>query len=238
MVPAPGRRAALGYGGAIVSTTDALRVLVADDEVLLRAGIARLLQDAGIEVVAQVGRADEVLKATAEHVPDIAVVDVQMPPTLTDDGLQAAISIRREHPATQVLVLSNFLEERYLLDLIGEDAGGVGYLLKKRVADVAEFLEAVRRVAGGGSALDPDVVSLMVGRRRRGNPLDALTTRERQVLSLMAEGLSNAGVADRLGVTPAAVEKHVTSLFTKLDLRTEPLQHRRVMAVLTMLGAD
>jgi DNA-binding NarL/FixJ family response regulator len=238
MVAALGRRAALGYGGAIVSTTDALRVLVADDEVLLRAGIARLLQDAGIEVVAQVGRADEVLKATAEHMPDIAVVDVQMPPTLTDDGLQAAISIRREHPATQVLVLSNFLEERYLLDLIGEDAGGVGYLLKKRVADVAEFLEAVRRVAGGGSALDPDVVSLMVGRRRRGNPLDALTTRERQVLSLMAEGLSNAGVADRLGVTPAAVEKHVTSLFTKLDLRTEPLQHRRVMAVLTMLGAD
>jgi DNA-binding NarL/FixJ family response regulator len=238
MVAAPGRRAALGYGGAIVSTTDALRVLVADDEVLLRAGIARLLQDAGIEVVAQVGRADEVLEATAEHMPDIAVVDVQMPPTLTDDGLQAAISIRRDHPATQVLVLSNFLEERYLLDLIGEDAGGVGYLLKKRVADVAEFLEAVRRVAGGGSALDPDVVSLMVGRRRRGNPLDALTTRERQVLSLMAEGLSNAGVADRLGVTPAAVEKHVTSLFTKLDLRTEPLQHRRVMAVLTMLGAD
>lgn len=238
MASAPRRRAALGYGGAIVSTTDALRVLVADDEVLLRAGIARLLQDAGIEVVAQVGRADEVLKATAEHLPDIAVVDVQMPPTLTDDGLQAAISIRREHPATQVLVLSNFLEERYLLDLIGEDAGGVGYLLKKRVADVAEFLEAVRRVAGGGSALDPDVVSLMVGRRRRGDPLDALTTRERQVLSLMAEGLSNAGVADRLGVTPAAVEKHVTSLFTKLDLRTEPLQHRRVMAVLTMLGAD
>jgi DNA-binding NarL/FixJ family response regulator len=238
MVAAPGRRAALGYGGAIVSTTDALRVLVADDEVLLRAGIARLLQDAGIEVVAQVGRADEVLEATAEHMPDIAVVDIQMPPTLTDDGLQAAISIRRDHPATQVLVLSNFLEERYLLDLIGEDAGGVGYLLKKRVADVAEFLEAVRRVAGGGSALDPDVVSLMVGRRRRGNPLDALTTRERQVLSLMAEGLSNAGVADRLGVTPAAVEKHVTSLFTKLDLRTEPLQHRRVMAVLTMLGAD
>jgi DNA-binding NarL/FixJ family response regulator len=221
-----------------VSESNGLRVLVADDEVLLRAGIARLLQDAGMEVVAELGRADEVLVATSEHRPDIAVVDVQMPPTLTDDGLQAAISIRREHPGTRVLVLSNFLEERYLLDLIGEDAGGVGYLLKKRVADVAEFLEAVRRVAGGGSALDPDVVSLMVGRRRRDNPLDTLTTRERQVLSLMTEGLSNAGVAERLGVTPAAVEKHVTSLFTKLDLRTEPLQHRRVMAVLTMLGSD
>jgi DNA-binding NarL/FixJ family response regulator len=221
-----------------VSESNGLRVLVADDEVLLRAGIARLLQDAGMEVVAEVGDADEVLAATAAHHPDVAVVDVQMPPTLTDDGLQAAISIRREQPATRVLVLSNFLEERYLLDLIGEDAGGVGYLLKKRVADVAEFLEAIRRVAGGGSALDPDVVSLMVGRRRRHNPLDALTTRERQVLSLMTEGLSNAGVAERLGVTPAAVEKHVTSLFTKLDLRTEPLQHRRVMAVLTMLGAD
>jgi DNA-binding NarL/FixJ family response regulator len=221
-----------------VSDSNGLRVLVADDEVLLRAGIARLLQDAGMEVVAELGRADEVLAATSEHRPDIAVVDVQMPPTLTDDGLQAAISIRREHPKTRVLVLSNFLEERYVLDLIGDDAGGVGYLLKKRVGDVAEFLEAVRRVAGGGSALDPDVVSLMVGRRRRHNPLDALTTRERQVLSLMAEGLSNAGVAERLGVTPAAVEKHVTSLFTKLDLRTEPLQHRRVMAVLTMLGAD
>jgi len=221
-----------------VSTTDALRILVADDEVLLRAGIARLLQDAGMEVVAEVGRADEVLAATAAHGPDVAVVDVQMPPTLTDDGLQAAISIRHEHPGTRVLVLSNFLEERYLLDLIGEDAGGVGYLLKKRVGDVDEFLEAVRRVAAGGSALDPDVVSLMVGRRRRHNPLDALTTRERQVLSLMAEGLSNAGVAGRLGVTPAAVEKHVTSLFTKLDLRTEPLQHRRVMAVLKTLGAD
>lgn len=221
-----------------MSESNGLRVLVADDEVLLRAGIARLLHDAGMQVVAELGRADEVLAATAEHRPDVAVVDVQMPPTLTDDGLQAAISIRREHPRTRVLVLSNFLEERYLLDLIGEDAGGVGYLLKKRVADVAEFLEAVRRVAGGGSALDPDVVSLMVGRRRRHNPLDALTTRERQVLSLMTEGLSNAGVAERLGVTPAAVEKHVTSLFTKLDLRTEPLQHRRVMAVLTMLGAD
>ena len=218
--------------------SESLRVLVADDEVLLRAGIARLLQDAGMVVVAELGSAEEVLPATAEHRPDVAVVDVQMPPGLTDDGLQAAIAIRREHPGTSVLVLSNYLEERYLLDLIGEDATGVGYLLKKRVANVAEFLEAVRRVAAGGSALDPDVVSLMVGRRRRDNPLDALTGREREVLALMAEGLSNAGVAARLGVTPAAVEKHVTSVFTKLDLRTERLQHRRVMAVLKTLRAD
>lgn len=213
-----------------------LRVLIADDEVLLRAGIARLLEDAGMEVVAEVGSADEVLAATAAHAPAVAILDVQMPPTLTDDGLLAAIAIRREHPETRVLVLSHFLEEQYPLDLIGADAEGVGYLLKKRVADVHQFLEAVRRVATGGSALDPDVVALMVGRRRRNNPIDSLTTRERQVLSLMAEGLSNNGVAQRLSVTPAAIEKHVSSLFSKLELRSEPLQHRRVMAVLTLLG--
>jgi DNA-binding NarL/FixJ family response regulator len=221
-----------------VSSSHGLRVLIADDEVLLRAGIARLLQDAGMRVVGELGRADELAAAVAQQLPDVAVIDVQMPPTLTDDGLQAAIAIRRDYPETRVLVLSNYIEERYLLDLIGEDAAGVGYLLKKRVADVAEFLEAVRRVASGGSALDPEVVSLMVGRRRRDNPLDALTGREREVLALMAEGLSNAGVAERLGVTPAAVEKHVTSVFTKLDLRHEPLQHRRVMAVLKTLQAD
>lgn len=220
-----------------VTDTTPLRVMIADDEVLLRAGIARLLEDAGMEVVAEVGSADEVLPAAAEHAPAVAILDVQMPPTLTDDGLQAAIAIRREHPATRVLVLSHFLEEQYPLDLIGEDAEGVGYLLKKRVGNVSEFLEAVRRVAAGGSALDPDVVALMVGRRRRNNPIDSLTTREQQVLSLMAEGLSNSGVAQRLGVTPAAVEKHVSGLFAKLELRTEPLQHRRVMAVLTLLGA-
>lgn len=213
----------------------ALRVLIADDEVLLRAGIARLLQDAGMEVVAEAGDADEAVALTAEHAPDVAILDVQMPPTLTDDGLRAAIRIRREHQDTTVLVLSQFLEEQYPLDLIGDDAEGVGYLLKTRVADVSSFVDSVRRVAAGGSALDPDVVALMVGRRRRDNPLDLLTPRERAVLSLMAEGKSNHGIAQALEVTPAAIEKHITGLFGKLGFGDEPLQHRRVMAVLTLL---
>lgn len=214
-----------------------LRVLIADDEVLLRAGIARLLQDAGMEVVAETGDAQEAVELAASHHPDVAILDVQMPPSLTDDGLRAAIAVRREQPRTTVLVLSQFLEERYPLDLIGDDAEGVGYLLKTRVADVPSFVESVRRVAAGGSALDPDVVALMVGRRRRDNPLDALTPRERDVLSLMAEGKSNHGIAQTLAVTPAAVEKHITGLFGKLGLGDEPLQHRRVMAVLTLLRA-
>lgn len=216
----------------------ALHVLIADDEVLLRAGIARLLQDAGLEVVAETGDAIEAVALAAEHTPDVAILDVQMPPTLTDDGLRAAIEIRRRHPGTAVLVLSQFLEERYPLDLIGDDAEGVGYLLKNRVADVESFVDSVRRVAAGGSALDPDVVGLMVGRRRRDSPIDDLTTREREVLSSMAEGKSNHGIARDLGVTPAAVEKHITNLFAKLDLGDEPLQHRRVMAVLTLLQAS
>lgn len=213
----------------------ALRVLIADDEVLLRAGIARLLQDAGMQVVAQTGDADDAVRATAEHAPDVAILDVQMPPDGQDDGLRAAIAIRRDHPQTAVLVLSQFLEERYPLDLIGDDAEGVGYLLKTRVADVSSFVDAVRRVASGGSALDPEVVALMVGRRRRDDPLDELTPRERDVLALMAEGKSNHGIAQALTVTPAAVEKHITGLFAKLGLGDEPLQHRRVMAVLTLL---
>lgn len=215
-----------------------LRVLIADDEVLLRAGIARLLEDAGLEVVAQTGDAEEAVTLAAEHRPDVAILDVQMPPTGTDDGLRAAIAIRSGHPGIAVLVLSQFLEERYPLDLIGDDAEGVGYLLKTRVADVGSFVESVRRVAAGGSALDPDVVALMVGRRRRDNPIDALTGRERDVLSLMAEGKSNHGIAQRLDVTPAAIEKHITNLFQKLALGDEPLQHRRVMAVLTLLRAS
>jgi DNA-binding NarL/FixJ family response regulator len=212
-------------------------VLIADDEVLLRAGIARLLEDAGLEVVAQTGDAEEAVALTAKHRPDVAILDVQMPPNGTDDGLRAAIAIRAQQPGIAVLVLSQFLEERYPLDLIGDDAEGVGYLLKTRVADVGSFVESVRRVAAGGSALDPDVVALMVGRRRRDNPIDALTARERDVLSLMAEGKSNHGIAQRLDVTPAAVEKHITGLFQKLALGDEPLQHRRVMAVLTLLRA-
>lgn len=215
-----------------------LRVLIADDEVLLRAGVARLLQDAGMEIVAEAGDADEAVGVVERHRPDVAILDVQMPPDHTDSGLRAAITIRRRWPETRVLVLSQFLEERYPLDLIGEDAEGVGYLLKMRVADVASFVDAVRRVAAGGSALDPDVVALMVGRRRRDNPLERLTGREQQVLSLMAEGKSNHGIAHELEVSPAAVEKHITNLFGKLGLGHEPLQHRRVMAVLALLRAQ
>lgn len=216
--------------------TAPLRVLIADDEVLLRAGVTRLLEDAGMVVVAESGDADEAVRLAAEHRPDVALLDVQMPPGRADAGLQAAIAIRRDGLAGGVLVLSQFVEERYPLELIGDDAEGVGYLLKVRVADVESFVEAVRRVAAGGSALDPEVVALMVGRRRRDDPLESLTQRERQVLGHMAEGLSNPGIAEQLDISAAAVEKHASNLFTKLGLGAEPLQHRRVMAVLTVLG--
>jgi DNA-binding NarL/FixJ family response regulator len=212
-----------------------VRVLIADDEVLLRAGVARLLADAGIEVVEQVSDARAILDAVQRHLPDVAIIDVQMPPDSTDDGLRAAIAIRELNIGTAVLVVSNFLEERYPLDLIGDNASGVGYLLKTRIGDVESFIESVRRVAAGGSALDPEVVARMVGRRRSNHPIDTLTPREREVLSLMAEGRSNNGIAVRLDVTPAAVEKHVTAVFAKLGLGDQPYQHRRVMAVLQML---
>lgn len=215
-----------------------LRVLIADDEVLLRTGVARVLEDAGMQIVAETGDASEAVNLVADERPDVAILDVQMPPGRADAGLQAAIAIRRQWPDTKVLVLSQFLEERYPLDLIGEDAAGVGYLLKMRVADIASFVEAVRRVASGGSALDPAVVALMVGRKRRDDPLERLTAREREVLSQMAEGKSNHGIAQALGISPAAVEKHITHLFGKLELGDEPLQHRRVMAVLALLGAQ
>jgi len=216
----------------------ALRVLIAEDQVLLRSGIARLLGDAGMEVVAEVGDASDVMRRVRALAPDVAIVDVQMPPDHTDDGLRAAIEIRRSAPATKVLVLSQFLEERYALDLIGDDASGVGYLLKDRVTDVDSFLDAIQRVAAGGSALDPAVVARMVGRRRAEDPLDELTPREREVLGLMAEGLSNRGIAESLGVSGAAVEKHATRIFHKLGLGAEPSEHRRVMAVLTLLRAS
>jgi DNA-binding NarL/FixJ family response regulator len=212
-------------------------VVIAEDQVLLRAGLARLLTDAGIEVVGEAGDAPDLLRKVSAHHPDVAIVDVQMPPDRTDDGLRAAIAIRREHPGVGVLVLSQFSDERYALDLIGDDATGVGYLLKDRVADLDAFADAVRRVAAGGSALDPEIVALMVGRRRKDDPLDALTPRERDVLALMAQGKSNAGIAAALTVTPAAVEKHVTRIFTKLDLGHQPGEHRRVLAVLTLLKA-
>jgi DNA-binding NarL/FixJ family response regulator len=215
-----------------------LRVVIAEDQVLLRAGVARLLTDAGMEVVGEAGDAPDLLRKVAAHRPDVAIVDVQMPPDRTDDGLRAAIAIRREHPEVGVLVLSQFSDERYALDLIGDDATGVGYLLKDRVADLDAFADAVRRVAAGGSALDPEIVALMVGRRRKDDPLEALSPRERDVLALMAEGKSNHGIAEALNVTLAAVEKHVTRIFAKLQLGHEPGEHRRVLAVLALLKAS
>jgi DNA-binding NarL/FixJ family response regulator len=212
-----------------------LRVVIGEDDVLLREGIARLLAEAGFDVVAQAGDAQDLLRKALAHRPDVAVVDVQMPPGRTDDGLRAAIELRRQHPDTGVLVLSQVYEEQYAMDLIGERAEGAGYLLKERVGDVDEFIHAVQRVAAGGSALDPEVVGRMLGRRRREGPLDRLSPRERDVLAAMAEGKSNQGIADDLVVTEAAVEKHVTGIFHKLELGATPSGHRRVLAVLTYL---
>ena len=213
-----------------------LRVVVADDSVLLREGIVRLLDEQdGFEVVAQAGDAEELLRKVGAHRPDVAVVDIRMPPTNTDDGLRAALEIRARQPETSVLVLSQYVEEGYALDLVGDTAGGVGYLLKDRVADVDRFLDAVKRVAEGGSVLDPEVVAQLVGRARRDDPLEALTPREREVLELMAEGRSNHAIAEQMVVTERAVEKHVTSIFGKLGLPPAPEDHRRVLAVLTFL---
>ena len=196
--------------------------MIAEDQALLRQGIVRLLGDAGFEVVAEAGDAPDLLRKVAAHKPDVAIVDVQMPPDNTDDGLRAAMEIRASQPDVGVLVLSQYAEERYAVDLIGSDAAGVGYLLKDRVTDFKLFADAVRRVAAGGSVLDPTVVAHMLGRRRRDDPLEALTPREREVLELMAEGRSNKGIAEVLVVTPHAVEKHVTSIFTKLGVATGP----------------
>jgi DNA-binding NarL/FixJ family response regulator len=213
---------------------DQLRVLIGEDDVLLREGIARLLSDAGIHVAAQVGDADDLLRKGLAHIPDVAVVDVQMPPGRGDDGLRAALELRSRHPEIGILVLSAFYEEEYAIQLIGDRPEGVGYLLKERVGDVEAFVSAIERVAAGGSALDPEVVGRMLG-RRAGGPLDALTARERDVLAAMAEGKSNRGIAEELVVTEAAVEKHVTGIFHKLDLGTAPTDHRRVLAVLAYL---
>jgi DNA-binding NarL/FixJ family response regulator len=212
-----------------------LRVVIGEDDVLLREGIARLLAEAGFDVVAQAGDADDFLRRTLAHRPDVAVVDVQMPPRYEDDGLQAAMALRSSLPDTGVLVLSQFYEESYALDLIGERPEGVGYLLKERVGDVAAFIDAVTRVAAGGSALDPEIVGRMLGRRRGGGPLDELTPRERDVLAAMAEGKSNHGIAEALVVSDAAVEKHVTRIFHKLGLGPTDTEHRRVLAVLTYM---
>jgi DNA-binding NarL/FixJ family response regulator len=210
----------------------AIRVVIGEDDVLLREGIARILEDAGLEVVAQTGNADDFLRRARAHQPDVAVVDVQMPPRNEDDGLRAALELRETHPGTGVLVLSQFFEESYAMDLIGEHAEGVGYLLKERVGDVSVFIDAVHRVAGGGTALDPEIVGRMLGRRRRAGALDELSPRERDVLREMAEGKSNLGIAESLVVSEAAVEKHVSSIFRKLDIGPTTLEHRRVLAVL------
>jgi DNA-binding NarL/FixJ family response regulator len=214
-----------------------MRVVVADDSVLLREGVARLLEENDFEVVAQAGDAEDLIRKVKAHKPDVAVVDIRMPPTNTDDGLRAALEIRAELPGTGVLVLSQYVEEGYALDLVGDSAGGVGYLLKDRVADVERFVDSVRRVADGGSALDPEVVSQLVGRARRDDPLAELTPREREVLELMAEGRSNHAIAEQMVVTERAVEKHVTSIFGKLGLAPAPEDHRRVLAVLAFLRA-
>ena len=210
-------------------------VVVGEDDVLMREGIARLLAEAGFEVVGQAGDADALLRKALAHKPDVVIADVQMPPGRGDDGLRAALELRRQRPETGVLVLSQYYEEGYALELIGAQPEGVGYLLKERVGDVEAFLQAVERVAAGGSALDPEVVGRMLGRRRAAGPLDTLSPRERDVLGAMAEGKSTQGIAEALFVTAAAVEKHVTAIFQKLDLGPTPTEHRRVLAVLTYL---
>ncbi len=212
-----------------------MRVVLADDSVLLREGVARILEDAGFDVVGQAGTRDELLLKVRSYSPDVAVVDIRMPPTHTDEGLQAAKEIRERYPGVGVLVLSQYVEPDYAMELLSESAEGVGYLLKDRVSDVKEFAAAVRRVAEGGSALDPSVVSQLVGRRRGDDPLSDLTPREREVLELMAEGRSNQGIAEQLVVTERAVEKHVTSIFAKLRLPVAAEDHRRVLAVLAFL---
>jgi DNA-binding NarL/FixJ family response regulator len=212
-----------------------VRVVLAEDSVLLREGVARILDEAGFEVVGQAGNADELMLKVRSYSPDVAIVDIRMPPTHTDEGLRAAQEIREKYPTCGVLVLSQYVEATYAMELLAESAEGVGYLLKDRVSDVNEFADAVRRVGEGGSALDPTIVSQLVGRRRRDDPIDQLTPREREVLGLMAEGRSNSGIAEQLVVTDRAVEKHVTSIFSKLRLPAASEDHRRVLAVLAYL---
>jgi len=213
-----------------------MRVVIAEDSVLLREGLARLLAEAGHEVVAAAGEAEEFLRAVGEHEPDAVVVDVRMPPTFTDEGLRAALVVRSRWPAVGVLVLSQYVEERYATELLSDRPHGVGYLLKDRVADVGEFIEALTRVAAGGTALDPEVVTQLLGASRRAGGLSSLTARE--VLALMAEGRSNAAIAAALFVGDGAVEKHINNIFSKLGLAPADRDHRRVLAVLRYLGAD
>jgi DNA-binding NarL/FixJ family response regulator len=215
-----------------------VRVVIAEDSVLLREGIARLLEESGFEVAGQAGDAEDLLRKVGAHKPDVAIIDVRMPPTHTDEGLRAAHQIRAAQSDTAVLVLSQYVEEAYALDLLSESTERTGYLLKDRIADIETFTGAVRRVANGGSALDPEVVGMLLGRRRREDPLAALTPREREVLGLMAEGRSNSAMAEALVVTERAVEKHVTAIFSKLDLPPAVEDHRRVLAVLAFLRSE
>lgn len=214
-----------------------MRVVIAEDAVMLREGLTRLLVEDGHSVVASTGDGEGLLRAVEEHKPDVCVVDVRMPPTFTDEGIRAALVVRQQWPDVAVLVFSQYVEERYAVDLIAGDSRGVGYLLKDRVADVAEFLDALRRVGSGGTALDPEVVSQLLVRSRQRDPLAALTAREREVLQLMAEGRTNAAVASALVVSEGAVEKHISSIFLKLDLTPADSDHRRVLAVLRFLEA-
>jgi len=211
-----------------------MRIVIAEDSVLLREGLTKLLTEGGFEVAAAVPDADQLLRAVGEHHPNLVVIDVRMPPTHTDEGIRAALVIRRQYPQIAVVVLSQYVEERYATDLLSIQTSGVGYLLKDRVAHVSDFLDALRRVAAGGTALDPEVVAQLLVRRRK-DPIDRLTPRELQVLQLMAEGRSNNGIVDALNVSPSAVEKYISNIFTKLDLPATDTDHRRVLAVLRFL---
>ena len=214
-----------------------MRIVIAEDSVLLRAGLTRILADAGEEVVATVGDADELITTVGRHRPDLALVDVRMPPTNTDDGLRAALAVRERWPEVAILVLSQYVEETYASELLADDTAGLGYLLKDRIADVGEFLGAVRRVGEGGTALDPEVVAQLLARARRRDPLERLSPREAEVLALMAEGRTNPAIARALVVSDKAIEKHVSNIFLKLDLPPASDDHRRVLAVLRWLEA-
>ncbi len=218
-----------------MSLAEPIRVVVGEDQPFVREGIVRVLQDGGFNVVGTTDNADELVRMADAYGPDVVIADIQMPPDRSDDGLRAALAIRGARPGAGVLVLSQFLEDRYAFDLVADGAQGVGYLLKEKVGDMGLFTDAVRRVADGGSVLDPDVVARLVGRKRKASLLDGLTPRERQVLALIAEGRSNAGIAHDLVVTVAAIERHVTGIFDKLGLHASPEEHRRVLAVLTYL---
>jgi DNA-binding NarL/FixJ family response regulator len=219
----------------MASSGNAMRVIIAEDSVMLREGLARLLIDAGFEVIERVGDGPSFVEAVARLRPDVSVVDVRMPPSFRDEGVRAALEARRRVPGTPILIFSQYVEERYASELLESGAEGTGYLLKERVADVGDFVAAVRRVANGGTILDPEVVAQLVARRRRDDPLDTLTAREREVLALMAEGRSNSAIADALYVNDGTIEKHVTAIFGKLGLAATDTDHRRVLAVLTYL---